>query len=389
MGHSIAKSLPQLLLKQGLRRNPSNCTIARRWIHVQQLQPSDPQLVNGSYLPASRTPLSAASPDARFEVLGAPYSLLSVTLSASQHLYTRRGTLVGLSGKADNVVSTLSILEPIRHPFLGIPFLYQKISSASPITALIATRSPTTTFSVIELNGSVDWMVAQRQALLAWTGHTLRIKPRINAQLSLMHWGNSEVTGRGLLALVGNGQLYSVELKAGEQFITHPSNVVAYTITAPSPRPYKFKSTTLPFQVPRIELEKWLSKSNFIKNMSDTDTWRVLSKLWHIIWTWSRKTIWGDRFFLQFDGPVTILVQSRASRIADVLTTQQINEIADSPPGVTQDAVHKVAAAQTHKEEVISKAKEGIESSISGQSIANVRHDGKIEFHRTGNTQQK
>lgn len=41
--------------------------------------------------------------DARFDVIGAPYSLLSVTLSASQNLYTRRGTLVGLSGKADNV----------------------------------------------------------------------------------------------------------------------------------------------------------------------------------------------------------------------------------------------------------------------------------------------
>lgn len=41
--------------------------------------------------------------DARFDVIGAPYSLLSVSLSASQNLYTRRGTLVGLSGKADNV----------------------------------------------------------------------------------------------------------------------------------------------------------------------------------------------------------------------------------------------------------------------------------------------
>ena len=43
------------------------------------------------------------SEDASFEVLGAPYSLLSATLSASQNLYTRRGTLVGLSGSADHV----------------------------------------------------------------------------------------------------------------------------------------------------------------------------------------------------------------------------------------------------------------------------------------------
>lgn len=38
----------------------------------------------------------------------------------------------------------------------------------------------------------------------------------------MAHWGSSEVTGRGLLALVGNGQLYNLELKAGEQYIAHP-----------------------------------------------------------------------------------------------------------------------------------------------------------------------
>lgn len=42
--------------------------------------------------------------DASFEVLGAPYSLLKVSLSASQPFYTRQGTLVGLSGKPDNVL---------------------------------------------------------------------------------------------------------------------------------------------------------------------------------------------------------------------------------------------------------------------------------------------
>lgn len=47
--------------------------------------------------------LTRSITDARFEVLGAPYSLLSVTLSASQKLYTRRGTLVGVAGNPENV----------------------------------------------------------------------------------------------------------------------------------------------------------------------------------------------------------------------------------------------------------------------------------------------
>jgi hypothetical protein len=47
--------------------------------------------------------LTLVPADARFEVLGSPYSILSVTLSASQRLYTRRGTLVSVAGKVENV----------------------------------------------------------------------------------------------------------------------------------------------------------------------------------------------------------------------------------------------------------------------------------------------
>ncbi|KAL1835064.1 hypothetical protein VTK73DRAFT_6339 [Phialemonium thermophilum] len=66
---------------------------------------------------SSRVPSDAFGPpaeasrdpaDARFEVLGSPYSLLSVTLSPSQRLYTRRGTLVSVAGNVENVQSTLA-----------------------------------------------------------------------------------------------------------------------------------------------------------------------------------------------------------------------------------------------------------------------------------------
>lgn len=41
--------------------------------------------------------------DAKLEVIGSPFSLLSVSLSASQNLYTRKGSLVGVGGKVENV----------------------------------------------------------------------------------------------------------------------------------------------------------------------------------------------------------------------------------------------------------------------------------------------
>ena len=167
-------------------------------------------------------------PDARFDVLGTPFSLLSVSLSASQTLYTRRGTLVSLSGKPENTLSTLSVLEPIRRAPVGIPFLYQKISSTSPVTALICTKSPISSIVSVNLDGRQDWLISQRQALLAWTGHSLTLKPQYNAKLGLAHWGNTYVTGRGLMALAGSGQIYQVQIKEGETYVAHPRHVADY-----------------------------------------------------------------------------------------------------------------------------------------------------------------
>lgn len=100
--------------------------------------------------------------------------------------------------------------------------LFIQISSATPFTALISTRSPLTTFAVLHLDGRTDWMISQRNALLAWTGHTLGVKPQLNMRMSIAHWGSTKITGRGLVCLSGRGQVYQVVVKAGEEYIIHP-----------------------------------------------------------------------------------------------------------------------------------------------------------------------
>lgn len=233
--------------------------------------------------------------DARFEVVGSPFSMLSVSLAASQQLYTRRGTLVGLSGNSENTLSTLSFLEPFRRAPVGIPFLYQKISSTSPVTALISTKSPISSIVTVHLDGRQDWIISQRQALLAWTGQTLSLKPQYNAKLGLAHWGNTYITGRGLLALAGSGQIYQVQLKPGESYVAHPSNVVAYTASATPPLPFRFKSSNLRFQVPDLGFGSLAQNVKFFRVMSETATWRTLSSIYHTLKTWLRRSIWGDR----------------------------------------------------------------------------------------------
>lgn len=39
---------------------------------------------------------------------------------------------------------------------------------------------------------------------------------------SLAHWGGSMVTGRGLLALAGQGSISQILLRDGETYIVHP-----------------------------------------------------------------------------------------------------------------------------------------------------------------------
>lgn len=128
------------------------------------------------------SPTSTASPDARFEVLGSNLSLLAVSLSASQNLFTRRGTLVGVGGSPEHITSTLSSLSPLFRAPLGVPFLYQKITSATPVDLLVSTESPHTSFAIINLDGTTDWKVTQRNGLLAWAGHRLIVEPTVSRE---------------------------------------------------------------------------------------------------------------------------------------------------------------------------------------------------------------
>ena len=94
--HSTSKQRLQRCPKAKTPRNHQR----RRSSHPRMFQVS---VASKTFFYASAMTLTVLSSDARFDVLGAPNSLLSVALSASQNLYTRRGTLVAVSGKPENV----------------------------------------------------------------------------------------------------------------------------------------------------------------------------------------------------------------------------------------------------------------------------------------------
>lgn len=305
--------------------------------------------------------------------------MLSVQLSPSQTLYTRRGTLVAVSGKAENAISTLSLLSPLTRAPLGMPFIYQRISSSSPISLLVAAKSATTSFATLHLDGRLDWMITQRTALLAWTGHTLTVKPRLNTKLAFQNWGNTFVSGRGIVALVGKGQIYQVNLKEEEEYVVHPGNVVAYSQNGIPPLPYRFKSTTLRLQIP--SLAGMLPNTRFFVEMQKSQLWKFLAGAIYNIRTWTRTNVWGDRLFLQFKGPMTILVQSRGSRLMDSLEAREVNEIADAPAGVVRQVVAG-EASQSSAGSVQQSSPVVAASGVTpaGISYATVSRGGKVDF---------
>lgn len=221
-------------------------------------------------------------------------------------------------------------------------------------------------------------MVAQRTALLAWTGHTLQVTPRIQHRLPLANWGSSELTGRGLAALSAPGHTYQLTLGEGEEFVAHPSNVVAYTITRNPPLPFRFKSTGITFQIPSIT--NWLGDAKFFRTMRQTDWYKLMSRVFFSLRTMTRRTIWGDRLFLQFKGPMTLLMSSRGARIRDVLTQDDVNEIADSTAGAIPTAVDLATKPKLDT----TTPRKVVEPAVT-VNVASVGSDGKVHITDANN----
>ncbi|KAL8771761.1 MAG: hypothetical protein Q9209_002952 [Squamulea sp. 1 TL-2023] len=80
--------------------------------------------------------------------------------------------------------------------------------------------------------------------------------------------------------------------------------------------------------------------------------------------------------FLQFHGPATILLQTRAVRLNDVLTNHDVNEIAEAPGGSVAKSLS--LAADASNVEVPKQA----DTKPLQMSTASIGPDGKIIFEK-------
>ncbi|MCJ1424433.1 Altered inheritance of mitochondria protein 24, mitochondrial [Sticta canariensis] len=225
------------------------------------------------------------------------------------------------------------------------------------------------------MDGSIDWKLFGK-SLLAWTGQTLSIHPGLAPNASGAHWGNSEITGRGLLAIAGQGSIYQVVLDAGEEYCVHPSNVIGYTINSTPPSPYRLNSSSFRLQTPNISITSFFPSIKFFRVMQETLTWQAIRKLLLNLRTWTRRTIWGDRLFLEFHGPTKILLQSRASRLSDMITREEVDAIADGPVignvKLQSDQQEKKANSQEQTSSAIGQ--------VPRMNFASIGQDGKVKI---------
>ncbi|KAI4174816.1 MAG: hypothetical protein LQ343_002054 [Gyalolechia ehrenbergii] len=171
---------------------------------------------------------------------------------------------------------------------------------------------------------------------------------------SLAHWGSSKVTGRGLLALAGRGSIAQIKLESEESYIAHPSNVVAYSMNRQNPLPYRLKSSIFRLQIPDLKLSSLIPDTKF------------------------------SQLFLRFHGPTTILLQTRAARLHDVLTNRDVNEIAGPPTSAVPNNSH----AETNTSIAAASQQPGISSIAITKpaqlSTARIGSDGKVIFTKGG-----
>ena len=86
------------------------------------------------------------------------------------------------------------------------------------------------------------------------------------------------------------------------------------------------------------------------------------------------------KLFLRFSGPTTVLLQTRASRISDVLRAQDVQEFADSAAGTVQTAMSSAT----------STANVPIKPAVNNNprlTVASKGFDGKVSFRETDSFQ--
>lgn len=146
--------------------------------------------------------------------------------------------------------------------------------------------------------------------------------------MGLSHLGNIKITGRGLIALAGRGNVYQISLRSGEEYLARPANIIAYTISQRRdqlPKLYNFSSQSF------SRLQKLFTSDKsyeieilkYFRLIQQTRAWQITAKIFLFLRKTISRVLWGEsRNFLKFFGPAKILISSRAVSVSEIVMSR-------------------------------------------------------------------
>ncbi|CAK7893577.1 hypothetical protein CAAN3_01S15236 [[Candida] anglica] len=299
---------------------------------------------------------------AEFQILGQPSTVLTVHSPPSYPINLKKGALLSIYSSNGTSMSSiraqLEFLSPFKaFLFGGRSFQFQKFVSTNPYSILVSSSTSSfwsrafirKSFSVIHLDGSNDWAVLPKDALQVYAGPSLGVSfhnvPKTiskklasankippNTPTGLFSWkdaGFTLLTGRGTVGVVGNGEVYSVNLIEGEEILINKKNLLAATVNGPHDLQnfivkYSVKltddSSNKPSPLPSstsnnsylTSVKKWWNKLTSLATFTKISTYNLLV---------------GNGDYLKVIGPRTLLLQT-----SDVNVNVHENEIARELP---------------------------------------------------------
>ncbi|ODQ81819.1 hypothetical protein BABINDRAFT_32074 [Babjeviella inositovora NRRL Y-12698] len=238
---------------------PSTVDLADAVQNVQEIQPS---LADGE--------------EPQFQTLGAPPVLLSLNLPPKAPVFIKKGSLLLVYGlhnqRGTNTTTPLSlagitkqleIISPVKRTILGgFSFTYEKLSSSEPFSLIVSANNKSMlnpfhksngnkTFATLTLDGRIDWAVFPNDAVQLYSGESLlisnnvvpkaasttllqKLSTREPTATGLFSWfkaGYTLLSGRGYVGLVGNGQIYRIQLRASEEIMVAKKSLLAVSIS--------------------------------------------------------------------------------------------------------------------------------------------------------------
>ncbi|ODQ80690.1 hypothetical protein BABINDRAFT_7394 [Babjeviella inositovora NRRL Y-12698] len=191
----------------------------------------------------------------KFSALGLPASLLSVLLPASGILNTRCGSIIAANGDLSQLTS-----EVVVHDWKRNPFLYQRVTaSEQPMSLLVAPLISGASFATIHVKNQT-WVVNNKDSIIAWSGSSLELSSANLRTLvsgkNLSNFTSISTSGQGTLAVSGQGQLFTMNLKSGESMLINPGSVIAHTVEAQEEASrivfHRLKSQKFSFLIPEF-----------------------------------------------------------------------------------------------------------------------------------------